>query len=276
MRFDEKTAFPYPVLGIRNDIMPLPDFDFESSESDRNYIFHVNINLNNPSIKYYIDLKKAEYVCEINCRRTFYRTCFNSSTPAFLVIVPKNSVSDEVSISLTVCAKTEILGYENLRANDDFCGYTFDLEPGDVLAYIGSLTIQTDIMADEYKAVGSFLHFIKGKPDSEITYYLGGQDIEITLPRGMYETYSKKLKGNRFRPAILASIVNEALIFAFTNYKGHEQTRWARLLRSAEVLSEFDFDDIDIWTAIEMSRLILKQPHEELFSALADMIEEDS
>ena len=276
MRFDDRAAFPYPVLGVRNDIMPLPDFDFDSSESDRNYIFHVNINLNNPSIKYYIDLKKAEFVCEVNCRRTFYRVCFNSSTPSFLITIPKNSVSGEVSVSLTVCAKTAINGYENLRANDDFCGYTFDLEPGDVLAYIGSLTIQTDIMADEYKAVGSFLHFIKGKSDSEIAYYLGGQDIEITLPLGMYETYSKRLKGNRFRPAILASVVNEALIYAFTQYKNHEQARWARLLRSAEVLSDFDFEEIDTLTAIEMARLILKQPHVELFNSLADMMEEDS
>lgn len=276
MRFDDKITFPYPVLGVRNDIMPLPDFNFETLESDCNYIFHIKIDINNPSIKYYIDTRYAEYVCEVDCKRTFYRVCFTSRSPLMVITIPKNTVSGEVNITLTVNTSMPIKDYSNLRANDAYTGYTFDLEPGDILAYIGSLTIHTDIMSDEYKAVGSFLHFSKGKPGAEISYYLGGQDIEIILPSEMFESYTKKLKGNQYRAAIMASIVNEALIYALTQYHNHVGSRWARLLSAAEVLADFDFEgEIDVLTAIEMTRMILKQPHNVLFATLVDMMEED-
>lgn len=276
MKFDDKITFPYPVLGIREDILPLPDFEFKSSESDSDYIFDIDIVINNPSIKYYIDTRQADYVCEVNCKRTFYRECFTSRKPTVKITLPKNSVSGEVCITLTVNTSRPIDDYSNTRANPAYEGYTFNLETGDILAYIGSITLHTDIMSDEYKAVGSFLHFSKGKPEAEISYYLGGQDIEIILPREMFEAYTKRLKGNQYKPAIMSSIVNEALIYALTQYHNHPGARWARLLSSAEILADYDFDeDIDVLKAIEMTRVLLKHPHNTLFASLAEMMEDN-
>ena len=276
MRFDNKTTFPYPVLGVRDDIMPLPDFEYTKAETDTEYVYLIKVKLNNPSIKFYVDTKKAEYVCEIDCKRTFYRTCFTSRTPEFKIILPKNCVSGEVKMTFTVNTSTAIPDYTNSNANPDYLGYKFSLEPGDVMAFIGTLTIHTDIISDEYKAVGSFIHFKKGSPDSDISYNIEGQDIEITLPQGMFDIYTRKLKSKKFRPAILASIINEALIYALSNYRGHEDCRWARLLSSAEALSYQDFnEEFDLMTAIDMAHDILNQPHRTLFASLEDIMDDD-
>lgn len=276
MKFDNKTTFPHPVLGVRDDIMPLPDFDYSKHEDETDYIYEIKIKLNNPSIKYYIDTKKAEYVCEVDCKRTYYRVCTSSKTHNFKIQIPKNRVSGEVKITLTVSTTIPIPDYCNSNANSDYNGYTFSLERGDVIAFIGSLTIHTDIMSNEYKAVGSFIHFEKGAPDSGISYYLGGNDIKITLPQEMFDTYTRNLKGKKYRPAVMASIINEALIYALSQYHNYEECRWARLLSSADVLSGHDFSkEIDIADAIDMAHEILNQPHNALFASLESMLDDE-
>lgn len=276
MKFDSRITFPHPVLGIRDDILGEPEFDYEISEDENNHILDINMDLHNPSIKYYIDVKKqAKYVCEVDCNRTFYRVCEDSSKPYFHIVIPKKEVSGEVNVQLTVTAVAKIDGYTNSLSNADYSCYEFNLEIGDILAYIGGLNIQTDIMADEYKAVGSFVHF-KGDSVKDISYNLSGQDIEIILPREMFDQYVNHLKGNRFRPVIISSIVKEAIVYALTKYKTYKKSRWARILKSAEVLKDYDFDEdeIDVLKAIEMSNDLLKNPHGQLFDALEEIITE--
>ena len=276
MKFDSRITFPHPVLGIRNDILGEPEFDYEISENENNHILDIKMDLHNPSIKYYIDVKKqAKYVCEVDCNRTYYRVCEDSIKPNFHIVIPKREVSGEVNVQLTVTAVAKIDGYTNSLANADYSSYEFNLEKGDILAYIGGLNIQTDIMADEYKAVGSFVHF-KGDSVTDISYNLSGQDIEIIMPREMFDQYVNHLKGNRFRPVIISSIVKEAIVYALTQYKTYRSSRWARILKSAEVLKDYDFDEdeIDVLKAIEMSNDLLKNPHAQLFDSLEEIITE--
>lgn len=134
MKFDSRITFPHPVLGIRNDILGDPEFDYEVSEDDNNHILDIKIDIHNPSIKYYIDIKKqAKYVCEVDCYRTYYRFCEDSFNPRFRIIIPKNEVSGEVNVQLTVTVVEKIDGYTNSLANADYSGYEFNLEKGDIL-----------------------------------------------------------------------------------------------------------------------------------------------
>lgn len=272
MKFDSRITFPYPVLGLRDDILGEPEFDYDIQEDGQRYIVEIRkIDLHNPSIKSYIGTRQAKYVCEIDCSRTFYRICVDNYAPVFRLIIPKKDVSGEVNIYLTVTASKNIYGYRNSLANKDYAPYNFDLEPGDILAYIGGLSIQTDIMAEEYKAVGSFLHF-KGEDVSGISYNLTGADIEIVLPLSMFDTYVDHLKGHKYRPVIIASIIKEAITYALTQYNSHKDARWARILYSADALKDYDFEDcLDITTAIEMSNDLLKQPYCELFDSLVQL-----
>ena len=111
---------------------------------------------------------------------------------------------------------------------------------------------------------------------TDISYNLSGQDIEIIMPKEMFDQYVNHLKGNRFRPVIISSIVKEAIVYALTQYNTYRASRWARILKSAEVLKEYDFaeDDIDVLKAIQMSNDLLKNPHGQLFDTLEEIITE--
>ena len=279
MKFDKNITFPYPVLGLHGSPLYWPDFTYEitDSEDGKDYVFSIVIDISKIPIKSYIKTRDAEFVCEVDCKRTYYRQCLTSTTPNFNFVIPKNAVGGEMKIMLTIDAVRPIQNYSTgTWAPHVYMDYRFDLEQGDIMAYVGSVKIHLDIMSDEYKAVGSFLHFVKGQPESAIAYDLDGQDIKVTLPYEMFENYTQHLKGNRFKPVVISSVVNEALIYALTQYHNHEDARWARLLSSSSVLADYDFEgEIDVLTAIEMAHAILEQPHSRLFASLVDIMEND-
>ena len=276
MIFKNNVSFPHPVLGNRDDFVTLPDFSQKSSDDESNYIYDVSIVLNNPVIEALIEAGSAQYVCEVSCRRTFYRHCVVASSKVLHVVIPKNVVFGEVSLVLTVNTTAPIDHYENSAANPDYHGYPFRLEAADLLAYIGSWTFQTDIKANEYKTVGSFIHFYRDAPGGEVVYDLSGQDIRIQLPQEMYDQYVQKLNVQRFRDILIFSIVKEAIVYALTQYSSFTETRWARLLKSAEVLSDYSFDDdIDMDMAMEMANILLKNPHKRMFDMLVDIVDDN-
>ena len=277
MIFKNNISFPHPVLGIRNDFSTLPDIsDPRFSEDESNYIYDLSITLNNPPIQHLINGGEALFVCEVNCRRTFYRQCTKGSSSDFHVMIPKKAVLGEVSLLFTVNAIVDIDAYENALADDDYRGYQFKLETGDLLAYIGKWTFQTDINANDYKTVGSFIHFFRGNPDIDVSYDPTGQDIRINLPQDLFDQYVNKLNVKRIKDIVIYSIVKEAIVSALMQYSDYSDNRWARLLRSADVLSDYDFEDeIDLDTAIEMTNVLLKNPYKQLFDTLADIVDDN-
>ena len=282
MKIDKNMVFPYPVLGINDDIMPRPVCDLETSEDEDNYYFKVKCDLHNPSIQSYIDVKKqAVFSCEIDCPHTFYRKCYTSTKPEFEIKVPKKSVCDDCHITVTVVTTENIKNYSNANADPDYAGYEFDLEQGDILAFLECFTVSLDVKEEEIKTVGSFMHFSKGAPDSDISFYLGGSDIEINLPEEMFNIYTVKLKNDQYKPLVISSIVNEALVYAILNYSTSSGQRWARILDSAvsnnEELAGTELDDVkdDPRVAFDIARALLNNPHKILFTKIDDIFSED-
>jgi hypothetical protein len=275
MKFDNNSTFPHPVLGLRDDIDSIADFEYTKTSDALEYIYYIEIKTDNQSIEKYIVEKKAEYVCEVDCKKTFYRKCITSKTPKFELHIPRNSVHGEVNITLTANAMCTITGYSNSKANEDYNDYEFDLEKGDIMAHYGAVEMQTDVTADEFKAVGSFMQFKKGPEGAQIDYHTDGDDIVAVIPKEMYEAYVLRLKGERFRPAIMASVVNEALICALMQMKEDDDRRWARIISSAPVCEDDSFPLADVKEAIDLASKILQQPHTKLFTSLCEMTNDD-
>lgn len=276
MKFDDNSTFPHPVLGLRDDIDSIADFEYSEDTNSLEYIYKIEIKTDNTSITQHIDNERAEYVCEVDCKKTFYRKCITSKTPKFELLIPRNCVHGEVLITLTANATCAITGYTNAKANEDYNGYDFELDKGDVMAYYGQIKMQTDVTANEFKAVGSFMQFKKGLEGAQIEYHTDGEDIIVVIPKEMYEAYVLRLKGERFRPAIMASVVNEALICALMQMeKDGDERRWARIISSASVCEGYSFPPTDVREAIEIAGKILHQPHTKLFTSLCEMINDE-
>ena len=114
---------------------------------------------------------KAEYVCEINCARTFYRECYKQSSPDFEIDIPRKFVSGRIEFDTYVTVKSSIEQYHNSQFNSDYDGVYFDMEPGDVLVAFPPASYNLDIKYDKLYAAGSFMQIANSYDDNRPTWF---------------------------------------------------------------------------------------------------------
>lgn len=280
-------SFPYPVLGIGDDISPEPGFasDPKLSKSAGKYTFEVSLDMRNQDIARQVEIGNASYVCEVECSRTLLRKCFFSKKPYFKFSLEKNILAERVSFQFTIVATKEIPEYCNRECHEDYAGYTFDLEPGDLLAFIGQFSYDVDIKYDKLKSVGSFMQITEGKMDKLPRFLLGGDKIDIKLPSDMYERYRTSIKGNRqFSQIIHSSIVFNALVSALLYYDSNKETLWARTLKyridNETALEKFKenktLETQEPEEVMELAQILLLDPYRRLFDSLSGLIVESN
>ncbi len=272
-------SFPYPVLGIGDDIAPTPGFEGtpKISKTGGNYIFEVDLDMRNPDIEALVRKGVAKYVCEIECSRTLLRKCYFENGPHFRIEVPRKLVAERITLQFSIVVVAPIIGYSNSQCHEDYKGYEFDLEPGDLLAFIGQCTYDVDIKYDKLKSVGSFMQISEGKMDKMPRFLLGGDKIDIKLPTDIYERYRKSVHGNRqFSHIIHSSIVFNALVYALLYYQDYKETLWARTLKyridNESALEKFKDNDTlsieDPDEIMELAQILLLDPYKRLFESL--------
>lgn len=102
----EDVSFPYPVLGISDDVSPaLPEKDVVISYievSPHDLEFTVDLQFDNDDIARYINDGFAEYSVEINCRSTLFRKCVKSDSSHIVFRVDKYRLHNKVSFECYV------------------------------------------------------------------------------------------------------------------------------------------------------------------------------
>ena len=279
-------SFPYPVLGIGDDIMPSPGFasDPNVAKTTGKYIFEVSLNMRNADIDNQIKNANASYVCEVECSRTLLRRCFFSQKPHFKIELAKTLLAERVSFQFSVIALKDIKGYSNSQCHEDYAGYRFDLEPGDLLAFIGQFTYDVDIKYDKLKSVGSLMQITESKMDKMPRFLLGGDKIDIKLPTDLYNMYRESIMGNRqFSNIIHSSIVFNALVTGLLYYDANKETLWARTLKyridNESALEKFrdnkTLETEDPEEVMELAQILLMDPYKRLFESLSGLLEVD-
>lgn len=265
-------SLPYPVLGISDDILPvLPEtpVEIEITSDNYNYIFDIELHFDNQDIQQLIDAGKAEFSCEYECARTMLRNCVSSDKPMFKISIPRNHVNDRINFNCYVSVKEPILKYRNSGFNKDYDGYTFDMDPGDILVHFPSFHYDADIRYNKLQAAGSFMQIRESDLHSEVYFDISGNKIEILLPKKHYELYcNPNVKGE---PEIIhTSMVLNALTFALLNIEDHEQTTWAKTiyyrLDTEDGFSRADLEDPA--AVIGLAQKLLKDPYMRMFNKM--------
>lgn len=267
-------SLPYPVLGQSDDILPSLDAECvkmtfpEKSISD--YTFKVELHQSNSEIEAFITNGKAEYACEISCSGTFLRKYVSSSSPNFDITLNRYEVKGHVDFDFFVVVTQPIPGYTNEGFNEDYKGFSFDLEKGDLLVQFGTIKWNADIKYDKLYAAGSFMQ-IKDAGDSvdRIKFNLEEDVILIEMPHERFEQYQKI--ANNCPAAIHSSIVHNALVSALCNLESYQGTgkKWVDCLEFK--LNEMkvpvsDFQDIN--RAFDVADELLQDPYKRMFDAL--------
>ena len=102
-------SFPYPVLGIGDDVMPSPSMQYSQSSDKFYYYIVIDIVMQNKAIQELIDSDKVMYICEMECPTTYLRKGIPSKSPHIEIKIPRKEVARTVSFQCTATANEATL-----------------------------------------------------------------------------------------------------------------------------------------------------------------------
>ncbi len=272
----ENVAFPYPVQGIGNGIESRSLWQYSVEQNKAEYILTINVQLNNKSIEDYIKYDLADYVCEIECTSTFLRRCERSKDGHFEIKLSKSEIAREVTFELSVVVKEPIEDYTNTQLNPIFIGYEINLEPGDLMAYIGKDKFSADIIYEKLDKISTFMIIREESHVSQTEIKLDTEKIEILIPSAMYTHYKEEIKGSSTYSAIIhGSLVFNALLHALNNITAFPDKLWARCIKTriekdAEI-AKLNIDPTEEEDREELPKLaqaLLGDPFKRLFTGI--------
>ena len=285
MQFQE-FSFPHPVLGVRDDILE----NQESSAAlkvDFNYKKHIEtkflFNLKNQEIRQLINKKSAVFAVEIDCKKTFLRTCVTSTKPKIIHLLKKSDVKDKVEVNFLVLANQTINDYKNPQAHPDYRNSSFFLERGDVLAYLGKNEFFAEKNWRELKAVESFMEVQKGDHEEGGFYVdLNYRKIVIKLSKKEFELYrsNRLLNYKHFENLFHSAIALPSLAYAINalsrDRSNYEDKIWAQvLIKRAKEDDNIGMDMLnEPEKALNMAQIILEEPACRSFQSMHKIIDE--
>ena len=272
----ENVAFPYPVQGIGNGIESRSLWQYSVEQNKAEYILTIDVQLNDKSIEDYIKYDLADYVCEIECTSTFLRRCERSKDGHFEIKLSKSEIAREVTFELSVVVKEPIEDYTNTQLNPIFIGYEINLEPGDLLAYIGKDKFSADIIYEKLDKVSTFMIIREDSQVTQTEIKLDTEKIEILIPSAMYTHYKEEIKGSSTYSAIIhGSLVFNALLHALNNITSYPDKLWARCImtrieKDVEI-AKLNIDPTEEEDRVELPKLaqaLLGDPFKRLFTSI--------
>jgi hypothetical protein len=280
MKFND-VSFPHPVLGVGDAINSTIAFNPEPEilSEGNSYTITVNCEHDNPDLKNLLKLDCVEYYCEATCSNTLYRNCFKSNNNQIKFEISKKLVKGRVSFTCLLVAKSSISNYSNSLSHPDYDSYSFEIEPGDILAFFGKFEFDADIKYEKLKAVSTFMEVVENKDLNAVytNYDFTKSKIEVQLPSQDYVLFANESisKETKFAPIFHSSIVQNALISALYNFEAHKECLWAKVIdyrlrneKQFESLSINENEDIP-----EIAQRLLGNPFRRLISELQVIVE---
>ncbi|MCD8297982.1 MAG: hypothetical protein LUC88_10465 [Prevotella sp.] len=277
-------SLPYPVLGISDDIKtPLPPNDVVINlEKDKSsFTFHVYLDFDNLDIHNLIENGYAEYTCEYECSSTMLRKCVKSVTPKFTIKIQSDDVNGRIYFNCFVSVKKTIEDYINIDFNPDYDGYSFRMDPGDILVAFRRRQYDVDINYNKLLVAGSIMQILENNKDEYLRIDTQDSKISIQLPTKLYNQYCDYDSGIKNKAAILhSSIVMNALTYALLELSNKKKTDnidedarlWVRTicyrLKHDKGLSLEDLDEIDNIPIV--AQKLLGKPYDRLFEFIKD------
>jgi len=270
----KNVSLPYPVLGIHDDVYPLLEDGCVQMEDPvktaSEYHFRISLTQRNHDISALVAEGKAEYACEVTCKDTFLRRCWHSSSPKFDISIDRKEVCGHVDFQCYIAAKVYIPNYTNSDFNEDYYGFSFDLEIGDLLAVFPLAWWNTEIKFDKLYAAGSFMQIVEAADGIEKTWFnLDDQRILIEMPHDLFVQYRRI--GNSFPEVIHSSLVHNALVYALSYLNEYQDKGklWADSLMARMADPELQqYDLSDMAQVFQVADILLQDPYKRLLDSL--------
>lgn len=282
------SSFPHPVLGINHGVMPDLEDDalqlVSVDETEDTYVYTFALKQYNTQIARYIEEKRAEYICEVDCVRTFYKDTIRSFDPELKVELKKSSVVGHVDFYFYVVTKCAFPKYTN-RFNDDYRNLetgempSFNLDTGAVLVAFGKHSDDITTRFNNKPDLRSFIQVVKRQDNEKnVEITLTDDTINIELPVDMFTlflSYNQK----DYRGIFYTSLVFNALVKGILNIEKKDGATWADSIKALMELSpdkykglslEEPADAVDIATQM-LTNHAYGSPYDLLFDSINNL-----
>lgn len=237
------SSFPHPVFGINKGIVTsIEQVDMldivDIVEKDDTYEYTFQLNHDNLQIKNYIIEGMAEYICEVDCSKTFYKVTHHSKVPKIVVPIKKNEVVGHVDFSFYIVTTVGMPRYTNSMFHPDYrdpetgAMPSFSLEKGAVLAMFPQWGDNVNTRFNNKPELNAFIQVVKRK-DTEKTVEIDLSDdiINIELPEEMYLDF---LDYNRdqYKGLFYTSLIFNALVKGILSLDKNEGLMWSDSIKA--------------------------------------------
>jgi hypothetical protein len=270
-----KFIIPYPILGIdgafEEGCVASCNMDFETKQTK--FLFRIHIDMDDEMILSLIQGGKASFSCEVDCPKTYYRKVFLTKEKDFEIEIERTSLVGNVQFFFSVVAIQSIEGYKNPKNNQRYySGYTFNLQKGHLLSYLGECTFNADIKYDELNAIGSIVEVKEDTQEKYTHFDFRGDKIRIFLPTDEFANFNRS-NNILFADIAHASIVQCGLISALYAFKDHKHTLWAETLimrvKNDAKLKQFEnLEDLDGLQISQLVDALLDNANKRMFATI--------
>lgn len=270
----KNVSLPYPVLGIYDDVYPLLEEGCirmaDPVKTATDYLFGIELTQRNTDITRLVTEGKALYACEVTCKNTFLRRCYKSKIPHFEISLSRKEVNGRIDFQCFIAVTEQLCNYNNSEFNEDYHGFTFDLEAGDMLAVFPLAWWNTNIKYDKLYAAGSFMQIVEAADGIDKTWFNLDEDrIMIEMPHDMFVQYQRI--GNNFPEIIHSSLVHNALVYALSNLGEYQDKGklWADSLMARLSDSQLQqYDLADMMQVFRVADILLQDPYKRMLDSL--------
>ena len=282
------SSFPHPVLGVNHGVMPDLEDDalqlVSVDETEYTYVYTFALKQYNTQIARYIEEKRAEYICEVDCVRTFYKDTIHSFEPEIKVELKKSNVVGHVDFYFYIVTKSGIKNYTN-RFNDDYRDLetgempSFVLDTGAVLVAFGKHSDDITTRFNNKPDIRSFIQVVKRQDNEKnVEITLTDDTINIELPVDMFTvflSYNQK----EYRGIFYTSLVFNALVKGILNIEKKDGATWADSIKALMELTpdkykglslEDPADAVDIATQM-LTNNAYGSPYDLLFDSINNL-----
>ena len=286
----DNISFPHPVLGLSDgsssedaDVMGLFDVGQTLSSSAK---VEINVGyqlLNSPQLERLISEGKAQFACEVTCRKTVFRRIFLSSSANHIFVLSADDLRDQIVFEYFILA-TEEFQYEDEGGwHPDYAEQTFEIKRGMVLAYGGSLKHMLNRIQVASKKGASLISVQCGENDSgpfeiDVNY----EPLIVFLPKKSFLAFQNLYNNNaQYAINFHASLVIPTLVHALTlmatgGGKDYQDRQWYQALET-KISKDPKLRQVELAqsSALEIAQRMIDCPFSKLTEELANVEPEE-
>ena len=238
MRYDERKAFPYPVLcpynGDYSEGLFEAEVAYELSESGNDVQIDVAFNLNQPLIKDCLVSGKAQYAIIVDSRDTYRRDVRLGSADKETLVYNRGQLRGSVDVSCFITAKEDIQSFSSPAFNEEFGNNGYEIRSGDVLAL--DEPKQFHVALEPFQEIGTVWELVE-QPNVEMGSFEVGLDdelIQILVHPDQKRLLDSTMRSRDGKSLMMNAVILPVLIQVLSNMSheshGYEGLKWYQVM----------------------------------------------